>query len=730
MLLTGNVNQIVYRNDSGWVIFNIYDRKSKKLVKVTGVSKSLKEGDSLEIIGNYEESKKYGISFKASSITKTIPTDVALYAKYLTETIDGVGSVIASNIVRKFGRNTFQVIREQPELLAEVPMVSERKAKAISEQFIANSMTQEERMFFMDLGISDSISAKIKEAYKGEYKEKVKRNPYGLIHDIDGVGFDMADKIALCLGIKRNSAFRIRSGIEHALDKISNQEGHAYSPKDGLLKEASKLLRVSYREIEAELEECVKEKFIVIQDGNIYLKKYYDMECYVADTLLSFLGHSGSDDDTIRRRVMQIEKRKGIELDELQRDAVVKSANNELSVITGGPGVGKTTVLDVLIEYLSMYETGRDDIMMLAPTGRAAKRINEQTGMDAMTIHRVALSLMTASEGSGKLENRTVIVDEMSMVDLPLMKMLLDILDIDTRIVLVGDVDQLPSIGVGRVLRDIIDSKVVPTSRLTKIFRQAADSHIVKNAHMINKGQTPDLATKHDDFFCVSQTTEDIIIKNLKILIKERLPRKFGIGVNDAQILAPMRKGKLGIDNLNLIMQEAINPPSKEKAEYKAFEKLFRVGDKVMHTKNNYDIEWYIKSSGERGSGVFNGEVGYVEDIDFDAGEIYIRYDDERIATYDAKTINQVELAYAITIHKSQGSEYPAIVMPLLTKGPSMLYNRNLMYTGVTRAKECVAILGNPNVVADMIRNTDSQKRYSTLAERLMEGGKGLGHRY
>lgn len=575
-----------------------------------------------------------------------------------------------------------------------------------------------------------NLAVKIYQAYGQEVYTIIRENPYRLADDIEGVGFRTADEIASRVGIKMDSDFRVRSGVLYTLLTAST-EGHTYLPQEELTARTAKLLEVEPEQIEKQYMDLAIERKIVMKQGEtteIYASSFYYMEANTATMLKQLNVPYDVPDIEIEARIRTIEKQTGMELDEHQVTAVKEAVRNGLLVITGGPGTGKTTTINTIIRY---FEGEGLDIFLAAPTGRAAKRMSETTGFEARTIHRM-LELSGGVEGTAgfernennPLETDVIIVDEMSMVDITIMNSLLKAVVPGTRLILVGDINQLPSVGPGSVLRDIIDSHACNVVKLTKIFRQAATSDIIVNAHKINRGEEVVLDNKSMDFFFLKRYDADIIINVVLQLVKQKLPKFVDATPYDIQVLTPMRKGLLGVERLNGILQKYLNPPMSGKAEKEYGDTLFREGDKVMQTRNNYQLEWEIRTkyglSVDKGTGIFNGDMGIVREINDFSETMTIEFDEGRMVEYPYKLLDELELAYAITIHKSQGSEYPAVVIPLL-KGPAMLLNRNLIYTAVTRARKCVTLVGNENTFYEMVQNTSQQKRYSGLKARLRE---------
>lgn len=736
-ILKGEVGPILYSGDNEYKVFilNIDLSQSitchKKKIKVNGQC-NVMQGDDIEVGGEFTQSEKYGEGFRLMFVRHEIPSDVAHYVTYLMRQVNGVGPVTARTIVGAFGDKTFDVIRNEPEKLARLPKISMTKAQDISDQISQLTVSQEEQMLYAKLNISQSLSMKIKKQYKQDTEKVLTQNPYQMIGVVEHVGFKKADDIGIRAGIARLSPFRIQSGISHTIKSQCDKEGHSFIYFNDVLCSVSKELCINRNLIANELKNMDKDGKIKIDKDKVYLSQYYNLEKSVAKKIVSlscFLGGKNVED-----KILQIESDKGIKLDDVQRGAVAKAVENGLSIITGGPGTGKTTVLDTLITYLSVYEGS--EFSIAAPTGKAAKRIKEQTGKEATTIHRLVGSVANIEETQngiivsssdnkdGFISSDTVIIDEMSMVSLPLMKMLLDVIIKGTRVVLVGDVDQLPSIGVGQILRDLIECGYIPVTKLVNIYRQAADSHIILNAHAINQGRDIALNNKYQDFFFVQRKEKERTVNDIKMLISTFIPNEFGIDPFDIQVLCPRRKHDLGVYEMNSILQDFLNPAESSKNEVRTREAIFREGDKVIHIKNDYDIEWEdVNEKGEResGAGIFNGEVGIIQSIDCLEKQLTVLYDDTKLAIYDFQLLNELELAYAMTIHKSQGSEYGAVIIPLLTGGDKTMYNKALIYTGITRAKKCVGILGDRSVVQNMIKNNISAKRNTSLKERCKE---------
>ena len=666
------------------------------------------------------------------SFEEKAPEDQEAIERYLgSGAIKGIGLAMAARIVRRFKEDTFRIIEEEPERLAEVKGISERKAMEIASQVNEKRDLRQAMIFLQQFGITMNLAVKIYNKYGQEVYGILKENPYRLADDIEGVGFRTADDIAAKAGIRTDSDFRVRSGILYTLLQASG-EGHTFLPQEELTAKTSELLGIDKDIIEKNyMDLSIERKIIMKQSGEqtqIYSASFYYMEANTATMLRELDIAYDVADAEIEQRIHNIEKQTGMQLDEHQVQAVKEAVRNGLLVITGGPGTGKTTTINTIIRYFEMEGM---DIFLAAPTGRAAKRMSETTGFEARTIHRM-LELNGGMEGSAgfernetnPLETDLVIIDEMSMVDITLMNSLLKAIAPGTRLILVGDINQLPSVGPGSVLKDIIQSEAFNVVMLTKIFRQASTSDIIVNAHKINRGEEVSLDNKSMDFFFLKRYEADIIINVVLQLVKQKLPKFVDATPYDIQVLTPMRKGLLGVERLNGILQQYLNPPDKSKREKEHGDMVFREGDKVMQTKNNYQLEWEIRTkfglTVDKGMGIFNGDMGIITEINDFAETMTVEFDEGRKVEYSYKLLDELELAYAITIHKSQGSEYPAVVIPLLS-GPSMLMNRNLLYTAVTRARKCVTLVGNDTTFNQMIQNTSQQKRYSGLCDRIRE---------
>lgn len=734
--ICGFIENIVYRNDTnGYTVMNLMSQGDQ--VVCVGMLAAVGEGEYIKATGEFVEHHVYGQQFKIQTYAVEMPEDMYSMERYLASgAIKGLGPSLAGRIVTKFKEDTFRIIEEEPERLAEVKGISGKKAQEIYVQFHEKQDMRQAMMFLEKYGITASYALRIYNQYKDKMYQIIQENPYQLAEDITGIGFKLADEIAAKAGIGQDSDYRIRSGIIYALQQ-GTINGHTYLPEQVVINQTAELLGIDRSYIEKHLMDLTIDKKIIIKevDGQrgVYAASYYYMELNVARMLTALNIQYDVDVTWIRKMVERIEIEEKIQLDDMQRTAVLEAARNGVMVITGGPGTGKTTTINTLIEYFKLEGM---EIRLAAPTGRAAKRMTEATGCEAQTIHRM-LELSGAPEDQmavrferneqNPLEADVVIIDEMSMIDIQLMNALLRALIPGTRLILVGDVNQLPSVGPGNVLRDIINSHCFNTVMLTKIFRQAMESAIITNAHKINDGEPIDLEHKTVDFFCLKREDARSIIGVTATLIRDKLPQNVDASPYDIQVLTPMRKGELGVERLNTVLQEYLNPPEEGKRQREAHGCIFREGDKVMQIKNNYQMEWEVTSQYnipvDKGVGVFNGDTGVVKEINLFAEQMTVMFDEGRCCTYPFSQLDELELAYAMTVHKSQGSEYPAVIIPLLN-GPRMLFNRNILYTAVTRAKKCVVIVGSDTIVQHMIQNKNEQTRCSSLTARILESCK------
>ena len=735
--ITGYVDHIVYQNsDNGYTVMALVAEGEE--VTCVGMCKGLGQGENISAEGEYIEHPVYGRQFKIQTYETVAPTDRAGMERYLgSGAIRGVGEALAARIVKKFGDDTFRIIEEEPERLAEVKGISERKAQEIAVQMEEKKDLREALVYLQQYGISNTLAVKIYNTYGMEMYSVMRENPYRLAEDVSGVGFRIADEIAGRIGIHTDSDYRIRSGILYTLLQAVG-EGHCFLPLELLLRRASELLGVSEGNIRPQVDNLIMDRKLVAKGDAVFAAAYYYAELNCANMLRNLnipmleAENLPAQDMAIRKRLERMAENLSMELDELQLKAVEESIKNGLFILSGGPGTGKTTTINMIIRY---FESEGMDIFLAAPTGRAAKRMTEATGFEAKTIHRLLELNSALSDDDTRranfernqenpLEADVVIIDEMSMVDIQLFQALLKAILPGTRLILVGDVDQLPSVGPGQVLRDLMNSEAFPMVTLEKIFRQAGESDIVVNAHRINKGEQIALDNKSRDFFLLERNDVNVIYKHMIQLIREMLPKYVNATPFDIQVLTPMRKGSLGCETLNGILQRYLNPSDPHKKEHSYGNTVFREGDKVMQIKNNYQLEWEIVGRYnipiDKGMGVFNGDMGRVLEINETMSTLLVEFDDGRRVNYPFSGLEELELSYAITIHKSQGSEYPAVILPLLG-GPRMLFNRNLLYTGITRARNCVTILGSSETVRNMIDNVSENRRYTALESRIRE---------
>lgn len=729
--ISGYVEHIIYQNpENGYTVMELMGEESG--ITCVGSCRGLSEGETIEASGEYTEHPMYGRQFKISTYKTVAPRDRVSMERYLgSGAIKGIGAALAARIVKKFGDDTFRIIEEEPERLAEVKGISQNKAREIAAQMEEKRDLRDALIYLQQFGISNTLALRIYDNYGMALYGIMKENPYRLAEDIHGIGFKIADEIAARIGIHTDSDYRIRSGVIYTLQQAVG-EGHCYLPMALLLERAGTLLGVAQEYIRPQLDNLVIDKKLVIKGELVYAASYYYAELNCAHMLRQLDIPMRQEQQHVQRALEAITGEIGIALDELQYRAVLGAIQNGLFILSGGPGTGKTTTINTIIRF---FEREGYDIFLAAPTGRAAKRMTEATGFEARTIHRM-LELNGAVSDEDKrrirfekneenpLEADAIIIDEMSMVDLPLFQSLLKAIMPGTRLILVGDVDQLPSVGPGQVLRDIMQAQVFPMVVLQKIFRQAGESDIVVNAHHINHGEQIALDNKSRDFFLLERSDVNVIYKHMIQLIREKLPPYVHATPYDIQVLTPMRKGSLGVETLNGILQQYLNPPDAGKREHASGETIYREGDKVMQVRNNYQLEWEVVSRYgipvDKGMGVFNGDMGRILEIHESSSELVVEFDEGRRVTYPFSLLEELELSYAITIHKSQGSEYPAVILPLLT-GPRMLFNRNLLYTGVTRARNCVTILGSSQTVRGMIDNVSENRRYTSLDQRIRE---------
>lgn len=743
MDIKGYIDNFIFQNSENYyTVFSLVteDIEEGEIV-CTGILKGVEKGDYVELTGSVAEHPSYGPQFKITGFKVVPPSDSISVERYLASgAIKGVGPALALRIVKKFGDDTFRIMEEEPERLAEIKGISERKAREIAVQMAEKKDVRDAMLFLQEYGIGNSLAIRIYEEYGIAMYSILKENPYRLAEDVKGVGFKTADDIAMKMGMPQNAPERMESGLLYCL-QVAATEGNTFLPKEDLLERAAGLLETERELLEIPFQNLAMEKKVVVKEQNgivkVFLKYFYYAELVCAVKLDELYGAykgtelSEQEETACLSTISLIEKEQHSELDELQRDAVMSCITNGVFVLTGGPGTGKTTTIRTIIEY---FVRRKCDVLLAAPTGRAAKRMEEATGYEAKTIHRL-LEVSGALEGDedrprfnrneyNPLEADVIVIDEMSMVDIYLLHALLMAITPGTRLIMAGDINQLPSVGPGNVLKDIISSGQFPVVKLEKIFRQNMESDIIINAHKINRGEEISFANDSKDFFFLERKDIPLIYRDTVLLVRDKTPRYINVKPFEVQVLTPMRKGNLGVENLNRILQEQLNPPSPEKRETKRGDVTFRTGDKVMQIKNNYEAKWVIRGKNgikvDEGEGVFNGDVGLISRIDDFSKTVTVLFEDDRQVEYPYASLEELELSYAITIHKSQGSEYPAVIMPIL-EGPRMLFNRNLLYTAVTRAAKCVVILGSKEKIRQMIAQGDEQKRYTDLKQRIKE---------
>lgn len=731
-IVKGYVEKIVYRNkENGYTVLSLSLQDEE--VTCVGSFGYINEGEYIEATGNFIVHSVYGEQLAVENYQVKSPDDINSITKYLSSGgIKGIGEALANRIVNKFGMETFDIIENQPERLSQIKGISERMAMEIANQIEEKKDLRQAMLFLQKYGISVALAVKIYDFYGEDLYKIINQNPYKMADDIFGIGFKIADEIAYKVGINVDSEYRIKSGIVFTLLQASSN-GHVYLPMDILIRETKELLEIKDLDIEKHIMDLIIDKRIIVKDEDkkVYASNYYYTELNTAKMLHDLNITQSFAIEEIDNRILNIEKNTDIMLDDMQKKAVREAVTNGFLIITGGPGTGKTTTINSIIKYFLMQGM---DILLAAPTGRAAKRMTEATGYEAQTIHRLlelsgnigdaAYGARFEKNEENPLEADVVIIDEVSMVDIFLIHSLVKAVCVGTRLILVGDVNQLPSVGPGNVLRDILDCGCFNIVRLTKIFRQACESDIILNAHKINRGEKIELANNSKDFLYLKREDANKVISAILTLIQDKLPSYVKCSMLEIQVLTPMRKGLLGVERLNTILQEYLNPKGDNKREKEMHGSILREGDKVMQIKNNYQLEWEVKNKFgvivDRGMGIFNGDMGIIRCVNSFSETIEIEFDEGRFVTYSFNQLDELELAYAITVHKSQGSEYPAVIMPILM-GPKMLMNRNILYTAVTRAKKCVCIIGNEETVQFMIDNKSEQKRYSSLALRIQE---------
>ena len=754
--ISGYVEHIIYHNEENGYTVLTMAVSGEELTVVCSIA-SVSEGEYLDAEGEYKLHPTYGQQFQAQTVHVAIPANGVALERYLASgAVKGIGEALAARILKRFGDDTLRVLEEEPERLAEVKGISVRKAREIGQQIEERSLMQNALIFLSQYGISLPLGIRIYEYYQDRLYAVLRENPYELSETIRGVGFRIADEIAERVGIRPDSEYRIRSGLYYVLTQASGQ-GHLYLPKEELLQQAGQLLGADRDVMEKCLTDLTLERKLIVRsetadagqpgtDGKnaadrvgeeeqervlVYTAQAFFLELHTARMLRELNVEIPQNREEIRKKITRIGNEDNMELDPMQKDAVLTAAEHGLTVLTGGPGTGKTTTINTMIRF---FEREQRTIALAAPTGRAAKRMTETTGCEASTIHRL-LEVSGTMDDSGRegqfarnadnpLEVDVIIIDEMSMVDIYLMHALLEAVVPGTRLILVGDQNQLPSVGPGSVLRDIIRSEAFPVVKLTQIFRQAQESDIVVNAHRIQAGEKIRLDNKSRDFFFLQRDDIRVIQKILLVMVTDKLPRYVHADPFDVQVLSPSRKGVLGVESLNPFLQQYINPPGPDKREKETPSGIFREGDKVMQIRNDYQMGWEIRGKygivAQQGVGVFNGDMGRIRQISPETETLTVEYDEGRMAEYSFKQLDELELAYAVTVHKAQGSEYPAVVIPLLGV-PRMLQTKNLLYTAVTRARQCVVLTGDTQIFLSMIENEKEECRYTTLAERIRE---------
>ena len=731
MALKGTIEDIVYRNDeNGYTVARL--EKDDSVVTVVGKFIDIQVGANVTLEGKFEKTK-YGVQYAFTSYEISMPKSIAGIEKYLgSGLIKGVGPITAKKIVERFGEDTLDILEYSPHKLAQINGISEKKAVEIGFSFKEHREVQNTIMFLQNYNISTHMSLKIYNIYREKTADIVKNNPYKLVEDIDGIGFATADRIAQNCGIPKDSNFRIRAGLIHVLKVSCERNGNTYLPKAMLYEQAAEALELDLEESKSGFDQAFESMLLdktavsTFVDNNeiVLLSRYYYYENSIAQKLVWLANCQKDEEFDVEEQIADFEKRNNITFHEEQKNAIIGAINNGVFVITGGPGTGKTTIIKCILE---IFGSQRKIVSLSAPTGRAAKRMSDSTGKEAKTIHRLLEVNAIQSEQSffvhnesNPLKTEVVIVDEVSMVDAALMCSLLKALPRDCRLILVGDKDQLPSVGAGNVLADILQSGVINYCMLTKIFRQEEKSLIITNAHLINEGKMPLIDNSSMDFFFESKNDPEIIKNTILDLVTTRLPKYLNIEPQQIQVLAPLKAGPCGIENLNKVLQASVNPQRAEARQVEFGQTIFREGDKVMQMSNNYDLEWkrHGKFADELGKGIFNGDIGYIQTIDPNTSEVVVEFEDGRICLYTRPDLIDLSLSYAITIHKSQGSEFDTIIIPAIA-GPSIILTRNLIYTAVTRAKKMVVIVGEKQYLKRMVSNKYTATRF-TLLKRLL----------
>ncbi|MPW26378.1 ATP-dependent RecD-like DNA helicase [Alkalibaculum sp. M08DMB] len=721
----GYVDKIIFYNESNhYTVMEI--ECNSKLVTVVGNFPMLKRGEYLSVTGQWVEHSSFGMQLKASHFEVEVPTSTQGMERYLSSgIITGIGEKKAKLLVEHFGDQVIEVIRYNPLKLADVPGIGEKTALSISESFNENREVMESIVYLGTFGITSTYAMRIYKAYKENTISTIKENPYKVIDDVPGMGFKSADTIAMSIGIESEDPFRISAGIKHSL-QMCYREGHMFLSEESLIRNGANLLMVDLDLVEYHLRELTlhgEVKLQIIDDQRVYYSMpLFKAEENVANSIISLSNFPYEKERIdIDNIILKFQEENNIELDEIQVEAIKSAVLYGVIIITGGPGTGKTTIINCILD---IFKRLNYQVALAAPTGRAAKRMSEATGSKSTTIHRLLEYGFAMGEGNqsfekneeNPLEYDVIIIDEASMIDILLMNSLLKAVTLGTRIVFVGDINQLPSVGPGNVLKDLIDSNVLEVVKLNKIFRQAQESMIVVNAHRINNGDLPILNEKDKDFFFIESFTGEKIKRKILELCTQRLT-KFNF-MEDIQIITPVKKGPVGVHELNSALQNSINPPAEDKAEKSIATTVFREGDKIMQIKNNYQKEWDSIEGGEKGKGIFNGDIGFIDKINTEGKKLTATFDYDKRVIYDFEELDEIMHSYAITVHKSQGSEFPVVIMPIFS-GPSILLNRNLFYTAVTRAKDMVILVGRKQFLQGLVQNANNIKRNTGLRQRI-----------
>lgn len=720
MELVGNIESIVFRNaENGYTVAHI---ATPKRVTCVGIFPPVTEGERVVMTGEHVVNRNFGEQFKVTSVKVSPPTGRESMIRYLSGGLfKGIGEITAKNVVSYFGEKTFDVIEFTPHELVKVRGISKQKAESIGNQFAEFRAMQQTIIFLQSFDISLNLALKIYRTYEGLTENIIRNNPFRLIEDVDGVGFATADMLALSMGLDKDSSFRLSAAVVHVLKSAATTKGHTYLPLGMLVRETMKLLAFDEDKehlVLATIDDMQLEGTLVYLNdykmNGVMLATYHNLEKSIAKNLLRIMGHSVELDLDLDEEIAAYEKAQGVTLHSAQKEAITAAVNSGCVVISGGPGTGKTTIIKFIIELLRKEGYS---FALTAPTGRAAKRMSEATGAVAKTIHRLLELHPASSSPETKLDADVVIVDEISMADEYVFNALLKAIPVGGKIVLVGDKDQLPSVGAGNILADIISSGIVPVKYLTHIYRQSSDSNIAIYAHMINGGAVPEFDNRSRDFFFDNVSEEGAVLKDVVSLCTERLPRYFSLPASEVQVLAPLKKGDAGVESLNAELQKVINPPDKEKGEMISGDRIFRVGDRVIHVVNNYQLGW-VQKNGEKyeaGEGVFNGDIGKIVAVSRAEAQLQVQFEDGKVATYTAGDLDQLALAYCISVHKSQGSEFPIAVVVISRYNP-IVTSRNLLYTAITRAKRAVVLVGDKQNVIKMIKNNYTEKRHTALS--------------